>query len=160
MPPIERSPSTPWPLWPMMLREESSHEEGGVRGWSMNTTHFTGDSEGNVKKLHGVKVGPPPGFERLPGSEFGMDADRALLAVGFHGPRRNGLIEALQEEGLLLDNRGNIKADEHYMSTVKGVFAAGDARRGQSLVVWAISEGRKAARGVDQWLMGDSKLPG
>lgn len=159
MPPADRAASTPWPLWPMMLREESSHEEGGMRGWSMNTTHFTGDGQGNVKKLHGVKVGSPPTFEAMPGSEFSMDVDLVLLAMGFTGPRKGGMIEALQSEGLELDARGNVKADENYMSTIPGVFAAGDVRRGQSLVVWAIAEGRKAARGVDRYLMGESKLP-
>jgi glutamate synthase (NADPH/NADH) small chain len=159
MPPPERASSTPWPLWPLMLRQESSHEEGGVRGWSMNTTHFTGDEQGNVKKLHGVKVGPPPKFEPIPGSEFSMDVDLVLLAMGFLGPRRDGLIGALQEKGLQLDQRGNIAAGENCMSTIPGIFAAGDARRGQSLVVWAISEGRKAARGIDQYLMGETNLP-
>jgi glutamate synthase (NADPH/NADH) small chain len=160
MPPPERAPSTPWPLWPMMLREESSHEEGGIRNWSINTTHFEGDASGHVTKLHAVKVGPPPRFEPIPGTEFSLDVDLVLLAMGFTGPARGGLIEALQAEGLKLDTRGNVLADENYMSTVPGIFAAGDARRGQSLVVWAISEGRKAARGVDQYLMGESLLPG
>ena len=160
MPPPERASSTPWPLWPMMLREESSHEEGGVRNWSINTTHFSGDAEGNVTKLHAVKVGAPPKFEAIPGSELTLDVDLVLLAMGFTGPVKGGLVEALQAEGLQLDNRGNVQADESYMSTVPGVFAAGDARRGQSLVVWAIAEGRKAARGIDKYLMGESQLPG
>ncbi len=159
MPPPERAASTPWPLWPLMLRQESSHEEGGVRGWSMNTTHFSGDEQGNVTKLHGVKVGPPPGFAPIPGSEFSMDAGLVLLAMGFLGPRRGGLISALERHGLQLDQRGNIVADGNYMSAIPGVFAAGDARRGQSLVVWAIAEGRKAARGIDQYLMGETRLP-
>ncbi|MCZ2146572.1 MAG: glutamate synthase subunit beta [Bryobacterales bacterium] len=159
LPPSVRASSTPWPLWPLMLRQESSHEEGGVRGWSMNTAHFTGDEHGNVKKLHGVKAGPPPGFEPIPGSEFSMDADLVLLAMGFTGPRRGGLITALREKGLQLDQRGNIAADENHMSAIPGIFAAGDARRGQSLVVWAIAEGRKAARGIDQYLMGGTRLP-
>jgi glutamate synthase (NADPH/NADH) small chain len=160
MPPSERAASTPWPLWPLKLRSESSHEEGGVRDWSISTTHFTGDEQGNVKKLHAVRVSAPPKFEKISGSEFTLDADLVLLAMGFTGPTKNGLIEALQAEGLQLDKRGNVAADENYMSTVPGVFAAGDVRRGQSLVVWAIAEGRKAARGVDMFLMGDSKLPG
>ncbi|HUQ90395.1 MAG TPA: glutamate synthase subunit beta [Bryobacteraceae bacterium] len=159
MPPVDRAPTTPWPLWPLMLREESSHEEGGVRGWSVNTTHFSGDEHGKVKKLHGVKVGPAPRFEAIPNSEFTLDADLVLLAMGFLGPRQDGLIGALQNQGLQLDPRGNIAADENYMSSIPGVFAAGDARRGQSLVVWAIAEGRKAARGVDQFLMGETQLP-
>ncbi|MCS7025325.1 MAG: glutamate synthase subunit beta [Bryobacteraceae bacterium] len=159
MPPLQRSPSTPWPLWPLMLREESSHEEGGVRNWSISTTHFTGDENGHVAKLHAVKVGPPPKFEPIPGSEFSIDVDLVLLAMGFTGPVRRGLLESLEAEGLQFDSRGNIQTDENYMTSIPGIFAAGDARRGQSLVVWAISEGRKAARGVDRYLMGESSLP-
>jgi glutamate synthase (NADPH/NADH) small chain len=156
MPPKERSPLTPWPLWPMQLRIEGAHEEGGLREWSVATTKFTGDENGHVKQLHGVRVGPPPKFEPVPGTEFMMDADLVLLAMGFLGPVRNGMIEQL---GVKLDARGNVLADENYMSSVPGVFAAGDMRRGQSLVVWAIAEGRKAARGVDQYLMGETTLP-
>ncbi len=156
MPPKERSPLTPWPLWPMQLRIEGAHEEGGIREWSVATTKFTGDENGNVKQLHGLRVGPPPKFEPVPGTEFTMDVDLTLLALGFLGPVRNGMIEQL---GVKLDARGNVAADENYMSSVPGVFAAGDMRRGQSLVVWAISEGRKAARGVDRYLMGETKLP-
>jgi glutamate synthase (NADPH/NADH) small chain len=154
-PPDERSPSTPWPLWPMQLRVESSHEEGGIRQWSVSTTHFSGDDQGNVKQLHGVQVGPAPKFEPIPGTDFTMDVDLVLLAMGFLGPVRNGMIEEL---GVKVDQRGNVAADENYMSSVPGVFAAGDMRRGQSLVVWAIAEGRKAARGIDEYLMGVSKL--
>ncbi len=156
MPPNERSPLTPWPLWPMQLRVEGAHEEGGAREWSVATTSFTGDPNGDVKQLHAVRVGPPPKFEPLAGTEFTMDADLVLLAMGFLGPVRNGMIEQF---GMKLDARGNVATDENYMSSVPGVFAAGDMRRGQSLVVWAISEGRKAARGVDQYLMGETKLP-
>jgi glutamate synthase (NADPH/NADH) small chain len=156
MPPKERSPLTPWPLWPMQLRIEGAHEEGGIREWSVATTKFTGDEKGNVKQLHGVRVGPPPKFEPVPGTEFTMDADLVLLAMGFLGPVRNGMLDQL---GVKLDPRGNVAADENYMTSIPGIFAAGDMRRGQSLVVWAISEGRKAARGVDKYLMGDSKLP-
>jgi glutamate synthase (NADPH/NADH) small chain len=155
MPPQERSPLTPWPLWPMQLRIEGAHEEGGIREWSMATTSLTGDENGNVKQLHGVSVGPPPKFEPVPGTEFTMDADLVLLAMGFLGPVRGGMIEKL---GVTLDPRGNVSTDDNYMTSVSGVFAAGDMRRGQSLVVWAISEGRKAARGVDAYLMGESKL--
>jgi glutamate synthase (NADPH/NADH) small chain len=155
-PPEERSPQTPWPLWPMQLRVESSHEEGGTRMWSIATTGFSGDGNGNVSKLHAVRVGPPPAFEPIPGSEFTMEANLVLLAMGFVGPVRNGMIEQL---GVQLDQRRNVHADANYMSTVPGVFAAGDMRRGQSLVVWAIAEGRKAARGVDEYLMGVSRLP-
>ena len=155
-PPDERSSTTPWPLWPMQLRIESSHEEGGKRDWSVATTGFTGDELGNVKELHAVRVGSPPKFEPQPGTEFTMEVDLVLLAMGFLGPVRGGLIDTL---GVRLDQRGNVATNEGYMTSVDGVFAAGDMRRGQSLVVWAIAEGRKAARGVDTWLMGDSKLP-
>jgi glutamate synthase (NADPH/NADH) small chain len=156
LPPEQRSPQTPWPLWPMQLRVESSHEEGGTRMWSIATTGFSGDENGRVSKLHAVRVGPPPAFEPIPGSEFSMDTNLVLLAMGFLGPVRNGMIEQL---GVQLDRRGNVLADSNYMSTVPGVFAAGDMRRGQSLVVWAIAEGRKAARGIDEYLMGFSRLP-
>jgi glutamate synthase (NADPH/NADH) small chain len=155
MPPKERSPLTPWPLWPMQLRVEGAHEEGGNREWSVATTKFTGDESGNVKQLHAVRVGPPPRFEPVAGTEFTLDADLVLLAMGFLGPVRNGMLERL---GVKLDARGNVAADENYMSSVPGVFAAGDMRRGQSLVVWAIAEGRKAAVGVDGYLKGQSKL--
>jgi glutamate synthase (NADPH/NADH) small chain len=147
-PPEQRAASTPWPLWPMQLRTESAHEEGGVRGWSINSIKFTGDENGHVKQLHAVKVGPPPKFEPEAGSEFTLDVDLVLLAMGFLGPVRSGMIEQL---GLDLDNRGNI-ATTNYLSSMDGVFAAGDMRRGQSLVVWAIAEGRKAAAAVDAYL--------
>jgi glutamate synthase (NADPH/NADH) small chain len=152
-PPNERHESTPWPLWPLQLRVESSHEEGGLREWSVATTSFTGDGRGNVKQLHAVRVGPAPKFEPIPGTEFTLDADLVLLAMGFTGPVKGGMIEAL---GTALDRRGNVATDENYMSSVPGVFAAGDARRGQSLVVWAIGEGRKAAHGIDQFLRSSS----
>jgi glutamate synthase (NADPH) small chain len=156
MPPSDRSPVTPWPLWPMQLRVESSHEEGGQREWSVSTVRFSGDEQGRVRKLHAMQVGPPPSFQPIPGTEFTLDADLVLLAMGFTGPVRGGMLEQL---GVKLDGRGNVAADENYMTSVDGVFAAGDMRRGQSLVVWAIAEGRKAARGVDQFLMGETKLP-
>ncbi len=148
-PPNERSPLTPWPLWPMQLRIEGAHEEGGIRDWSIATTSFTGDEHGLVKQLHGIRVGAPPKFEPQSGTEFTMDADLVLLAMGFLGPVRSGMIDKL---GVKLDARGNVATDENYMSSVSGVFAAGDMRRGQSLVVWAIAEGRKAAAGVDNYL--------
>jgi len=153
MPPAERAPQTPWPLWPMQLRTEGAHEEGGIRDWSIATQKFSGDANGNVKRLHAVRVGPPPKFELIPGSEFTMDADLVLLAMGFLGPVRNGLLEQL---GVELDARGNVATNANYMSSVPGVFAAGDMRRGQSLVVWAIAEGRKAAEGVDRYLREES----
>jgi len=148
-PPGERAPQTPWPLWPLQMRTEGAHEEGGLREWSLATTKFTGDEHGNVKQLHGVRVGPPPKFEPVAGTEFTLDAELVLIAMGFLGPVRSGMIEQL---GLVLDPRGNVATDENYMSSVEGVFAAGDMRRGQSLVVWAIAEGRKAAVAVDRYL--------
>ena len=155
MPPDARAPSTPWPLWPLQLRSESSHEEGGLRDWSIGTTHFTGDENGNVKQLHAIRVAPPPKFEPIPGTEFVLEADLVLLALGFLGPVKQGMIEQF---GVNLDARSNIATDGNYMSSVPGIFAAGDMRRGQSLVVWAISEGRKAAAGVDKFLMGSTRL--
>jgi glutamate synthase (NADPH/NADH) small chain len=155
LPPDQRSPATPWPLWPLQLRQESSHEEGGIRDWSVATTHFEGDEHGHVKKLHAIRVGPPPKFEPIPGTEFALDADLVLLAMGFTGPVRNGLLEQL---GVDINVRGNVATDDNYQTSVPGVFAAGDLRRGQSLVVWAISEGRKAARAIDLHLMGTTKL--
>ena len=148
-PPDDRSPLTPWPLWPMQLRTEAAHEEGGIRDWSIATTKFTGES-GSVKQLHAVRVGPPPKFEPIAGSDFTIEADLVLIAMGFLGPVRNGMIERL---GVALDQRGNVATDQNYMSSVPGVFAAGDMRRGQSLVVWAISEGRKAAAAVNTYLL-------
>jgi glutamate synthase (NADPH/NADH) small chain len=156
MPPEQRSEATPWPLWPLMLRQESSHEEGGTRDWAVSTVRFEGDENGRVKKLHGVHVSPPPKFEPLAGTEFSLDADLVLLAMGFTGPVRNGLLEQL---GVDINMRGNVATDDNYMTSVPGVFAAGDLRRGQSLVVWAIAEGRKAARAIDMHLMGETKLP-
>lgn len=155
-PPTERAASTPWPMWPLQLRMESAHEEGGVRDWAVATNRFEGDANGNVKKLHATRVGPPPEFNPIPGSEFTLDADLVLLAMGFTGPTKSGLLDEL---GVALDSRGNISTDENYMTSVQNVFAAGDMRRGQSLVVWAIAEGRKAARCVDRHLMGFSNLP-
>jgi glutamate synthase (NADPH/NADH) small chain len=151
MPPDERSPQTPWPLWPLQLRVESSHEEGGLREWSIATTKLTGDEHGNVQKLHAIRVGPAPKFDPIAGSEFTLDADLVLLAMGFTGPVKSGIVEQL---GVNLDARGNVATGASYMSSAPGVFAAGDARRGQSLVVWAIAEGRNAAAGIDKYLRG------
>jgi len=156
-PPGSRASSTPWPLWPLMLRTESAHEEGGIREWSIATTRFEGDAQGNVQRLDAVRVGPAPKFETVPGTDMSFECDLVLLAMGFTGPVRGGLIEGL---GVELDQRGNVHADENHMTSAPGVFAAGDMRRGQSLVVWAIAEGRNAARGADLWLMGETNLPG
>lgn len=154
-PPADRSPLTPWPLWPLMLRQESSHEEGGRREFAIATTRFRGEG-GRVTALETTRVGPPPRFEPVAGSEQTFPADLVLLAMGFTGPVKGGMIERL---GLELDQRGNVKAGDDFMTSVDGVFAAGDMRRGQSLVVWAIAEGRKAARSIDEFLMGHSDLP-
>ena len=161
-PPAERTESMPWPYWPMILRTSSSHEEGGMRDWSVNTKRFSG-RDGKVETLHAVRLefGAPDATGRrpmseVPGSEFEVKADLVLLALGFLGPQKSGMIEEL---GLKLDPRGNVLADQNYMTSIPGIFSAGDMRRGQSLVVWAITEGRQAARGVDKYLMGSSDLP-
>ncbi len=148
-PPDTRSEQTPWPLWPLQLRTESSHEEGGTREWSLNTLHFEGDDQGNVKGLRVVAVGPPPKFEPIAGSERTIEAELVLLAMGFTGPVRGGMLEQF---GVALDQRGNVATNERKMTSVDGIFAAGDMRRGQSLVVWAIAEGRETAAHVDAYL--------
>lgn len=167
-PPSDRTDTMPWPLWPMILRSSSSHEEGESAGllnreWSINTKRLEGE-DGKLQRLCGVRLeweapegGGRPQMKEVDGSEFTMDADLILLAMGFLGPEPDGVIGQL---GLKLDGRGNVECDANYMSSEEGVFAAGDMRRGQSLVVWAISEGRQAARAVDLWLMGESDLPG
>ena len=160
-PPEQRTSDMPWPDWPMILRSSSSHEEGVVRDWSINTKRFSGE-HGVVKKLHAVRLEWKKGDNgrmsmiEIPGSDFEMEADLVLLALGFLGPDRQGLISEL---GVKLDERGNLAVDGDYMSSIPGVFACGDARRGQSLVVWAIWEGREAARGIDKYLMGETFLP-
>jgi glutamate synthase (NADPH/NADH) small chain len=157
----------PWPYWPMIFRTSSAHEEaiemagGDVRDFAINTRKFTGTEDGVVSKLHGIRLEWVKGdagrmqMKEVPGSEFELDCDLCFLAMGFVSPEHNGPI---QQFGLVLDARGNVQVDENYQTSVPGVFAAGDMRRGQSLVVWAISEGRQAARGVDQALMGRSDL--
>jgi glutamate synthase (NADPH/NADH) small chain len=136
------------------LRTESAHEEGGIRDWGVNSVRFTGDENGNVRQLHLARVGPPPSFAPIPGTEFTLDVDLVLLAMGFLGPVRSGLIEQL---GLALDGRGNVAANSSYMTSLEGVFAAGDMRRGQSLVVHAIAEGRKAAAAIDSYLTANAE---
>ena len=154
-PPEERAGATPWPLWPLMLRTSSSHEEGGARDWSVSTESVSGEN-GKITKLHCVRVELKAGkFERVAGSEFEIPADLVLLAMGFVHPEHPGIVENL---GLTLDRRGNIQVDGNFATNQKGVFAAGDCQRGQSLVVWAIAEGRKAARAADIFLMGRSEL--
>ena len=160
-PPDTRSPDNPWPLWPNVFRVSTAHEEGGERVYSVSTQRFSGDGSGRVTKLHGTKVelvrkDGRVAFENVPGSEFEMDVDLVLLAMGFLGPERRGLIE---DFGVRLNERGNVWRDANWMTSVPGVFTAGDMQRGQSLIVWAIAEGRSAARGVDLFLMGTSDLP-
>jgi glutamate synthase (NADPH/NADH) small chain len=159
MPPEKRTATMPWPDWPMILRTSTSHEEGVARDWSINTKFFSGEN-GQVKKLHCVRLNWRSDngrmvMEEIAGSEFELECDLALLALGFLGPEPDGIVAEL---GLKLDQRGNI-ACENYHTSVPGVFAGGDARRGQSLVVWAIWEGRECARAVDAYLMGESFLP-
>ncbi len=159
VPPEKRTATMPWPDWPMILRTSTSHEEGVTRDWSINTKHFSGEN-GVVKKLHGVRLNWKQdngrfAMEEIPGTEFELECDLVLLALGFLGPEPDGIVGEL---GLKLDQRGNI-ACENYQSSVTGVFGAGDSRRGQSLVVWAIWEGRECARAVDSYLMGESFLP-
>jgi glutamate synthase (NADPH/NADH) small chain len=157
----------PWPTYPMILRTSTSHEEGEAVGkltrkWSISTKAFSGEN-GKVQKLHAVRLewtkdptSGRPVMKEIPGSEFTLEVDLVLLAMGFLGPETNGPISQF---GCNLDARGNVATDANYMTNIEGVFSAGDMRRGQSLVVWAISEGRQAAKGVDRWLMGDTMLP-
>lgn len=168
-PPLVRAENNPWPQWPLIFRTSPAHDEAkkvfgeDVRDYSILTKKLSGEN-GVLKKLHAVKLewipsnnGSPPQMREIPGSEFELEADLLLLAMGFVGPEKPGMIEKL---GVQLDRRGNVVADANYMTSVPGVFSAGDMRRGQSLIVWAIAEGRKAARGIDQFLMGESELPG
>ena len=161
-PPVGNNPSTPWPTWPMIARSSSSHDEGGTRKFAMMTKKFSG-TNGRVERLHGVEIrfGDPdasgrPAIVEIEGTEFEIEADLVLLALGFLGPVQSGL---LAELGVKLDPRGNVETQlNDYRTSDPGVFAAGDCRRGQSLVVWAQWEGREAARVVDAYLMGVSSL--
>lgn len=155
-PPETRADSTPWPTYPLMYRVASAHEEGGERVFSVNTEQFVG-SDGRVTTLKVHEVEMKAGkFEKVEGSDFDLDADIVFLAMGFVGPEREGL---LTELGVELTERGNVARDKDFQTTVPGVFVAGDMGRGQSLIVWAIAEGRAAAAGVDRYLMGQSALP-
>jgi glutamate synthase (NADPH) small chain len=162
-PPAERNETMPWPNWPMILRTSTSHEEGCDRNWGIFTKEFVGDEHGNLKGLKIAEMGwskPEPGklpkYQEVPGTERTLPCELALLAIGFIHPQHEGM---LNELGIEYDERGNVKASENnYQTSIAKIFTAGDMRRGQSLVVWAISEGREAARNVDKFLMGDSKL--
>jgi glutamate synthase (NADPH/NADH) small chain len=161
-PPDERPSNNPWPQWPLILRTSPAHEEGGIRDYAVLTKSFTG-SDGRLEKLHGVKVewkeganGGRPTMEEIPGSEFEIETELTLLALGFLHPEPDGMLDQL---GVELDGRGNVAIDGNRMSSVSKVFAAGDAARGQSLVVWAIAEGRETARAMDLFLMGETSLP-
>jgi glutamate synthase (NADPH/NADH) small chain len=160
MPPEGRPAGQPWPYWPMRLRTSSSHKENGQRFWSILTKKFVGAGD-RLRSLITVNVEVVvvhgrPQFRDVPGTEHEWPTDLVLLALGFTGPEPDGIIAQL---GVELDRFGNVKSGKNYMTNVPGIFSAGDMRRGQSLVVWAISEGREAARGVDSYLMGHSELP-
>ncbi len=160
-PPEDRDPSTPWPTWPLIYRVSSAHEEGGVREFSINTERFLGNPDGTLRailvhKVETVLENGRPNFKKIEGSEFEIDCDLVFLAMGFVGPEREGVLDQL---GLETDGRGNIATDANWATNNPKVFAAGDARRGQSLIVWAIAEGRSVANAVDEYLMGSSDLP-
>ena len=161
-PPEERPGNNPWPQWPMILRSSPAHEEGGIRDYAVLTKSFTG-SNGKLEKLRAVRIewkestnGGRPSMEEVPGSEFEIETELTLLAMGFLHPEQDGMLAQI---GVDLDGRGNVAIDGNRMSSVPGVFAAGDAARGQSLVVWAIAEGRETARAMDVYLMGETSLP-
>ena len=155
-PPDSRLPDNPWPQWPRIFRSSSAHEEGGERLFSISTERFVGDETGRVRALEtvGVEVGRS-GVTKIPGTEVVIEAELVLLAMGFVGPERDGLLADL---GVRLTERGNVWRDERWMTSEEGVFAAGDMQRGQSLIVWAIADGRHAAAAVDAYLMGESSL--
>src|SRR5205823_3506293 len=150
-PPLARRPNNPWPQWPLILRTSSAHEEGGVRDYNISTKAFAG-SNGVVEKVNAVRLdwspdeSGRPQMKEIEGSEFEVDADLVLLALGFLHPEHKGMLDAL---GVELDPRGNVKVDAARMTSIPGIFAAGDMARGQSLVVWALAEGREAAHFVD-----------
>jgi glutamate synthase (NADPH) small chain len=160
-PPDERAADNPWPQWPNIFRVSGAHEEGGERVYAVSTERFLGDAQGRVRALEAMKIdmvreGGRVEFKPIPGSEFTLEVELVLLAMGFLGPERPGMLTDL---GVKLTERGNVWRDASWMTSVPGVFACGDMQRGQSLIVWAIAEGRSAARGVDLYLMGKSDLP-
>ena len=160
-PPEQRAANNPWPEYPYIYRVASAHEEGVERVYSVSTKRFIGDEQGRVKALELVKVelvqeGGSSSFREIPGSEFTLATELVLLAMGFVGPEKPGMLEKL---GVKLTERGNVWRDGNWMTSVPGVFTAGDMQRGQSLIVWAIAEARSAARGIDKYLTGASDLP-
>jgi glutamate synthase (NADPH/NADH) small chain len=160
-PPDSRAVDNPWPQWPQIFRVSTAHEEGGERLFAVSTERFIGDDAGRVRALRAVKVERAAVngrmvFQPVAGTEFELPADLVLLAMGFNGPERGGLLDQLE---VRMTERGTVWRDEAYMTSVGGVFAAGDMQRGQSLIVWAIADGRSCARGVDAYLMGESDLP-
>jgi glutamate synthase (NADPH/NADH) small chain len=156
-PPEHRAPTNPWPTWSNVFRVSSAHEEGGERVFSVNTERFVGDEEGTVRALVAHEVELVDGrFQKIEGTDFELPCELVLLAMGFVGPEQAGLLESL---GVGFDARGNVARDVSFMTSVPGVFACGDMGRGQSLIVWAIAEGRACAAGVDRHLEGDTQLP-
>jgi glutamate synthase (NADPH/NADH) small chain len=156
-PPDTRAVTNPWPTFANVFKITSAHEEGGERVYSVNTECFVADADGNVAGLRAHEVRMTDGrFEKVEGTDFELPCELVLLAMGFLGPQQEGLLEQL---GVELDGRTNVARDDNYMSSEPGVFVAGDMGRGQSLIVWAIAEGRACAAGVDRWLMGDTQLP-
>ncbi len=156
-PPEERAGNNPWPQWSLVYRVSSAHEEGGERVFSVNTERFLDDGQGNVRALLIHEVEMKNGkFEKVPGSDQELPADLVLLALGFVGPEKGSWLDQM---GLNYDDRGNVARDDHYKTSADGVFVAGDMGRGQSLIVWAIAEGRACAAGVDAFLMGETHLP-
>lgn len=159
-PPETRTEQQPWPKYPFLLKTSSSHEEGGERHWSIGTKKFIGEN-GQVKKLLCIKLDWPmengrPFMKEIQGTEFEIEADLVILAIGFVHPQHEGMLDEL---GVEYDERGNVKTDQDHMTSIKGVFSAGDMHRGQSLIVWAVSEGRRSAYFIDRYLMGGSSLP-
>ncbi|HEY2595963.1 MAG TPA: glutamate synthase subunit beta, partial [Chloroflexota bacterium] len=156
-PPETRAANNPWPTYSNVFRVSSAHEEGGERVYSVNTECFLGDESGNLRALRAHEVSFVGGkFEKVPDTDFELPCEMVLLAMGFLGPERAGMLEAL---GVDLDPRGNVSRDDTFMTSRPGVFACGDMGRGQSLIVWAIAEGRSCAAGVDRWLSGETQLP-
>ena len=160
-PPSDRLADNPWPLWPLILRTSSAHEEGGERLFSVTTTEFVDDGAGAVRGLRGHTVemrneDGRPVFEEVPGSQFELECDLVLLAMGFTGTERRNAVDEL---GVEVGPRGTVLADTQWATNVDGVFVCGDQTRGQSLIVWAIAEGRSCGAAVDRWLMGTTSLP-